>query len=174
VNTGTICVKNVTLSDIISFNQIEFKLIEGNLIKMINHLEANETTSISYKIKAKTQSLVTLKSASIEYYFLSKSKEISKQIIVKIIIPTRTQLYFILIPSLVSLLILTYFLWRTRKHRTKKYEIQRSEMVLFKKGPRESTLKIENTLKEQLAKLDQEKNKIPKATDNTTNNGGGE
>ena len=47
-------------------------------------------------------------------------------------------------------------------------------MVLFKKGPRESILKIENTLKEQLAKLDQEKNKIPEVKDNTTNNGGGE
>ncbi|MFX0018219.1 MAG: hypothetical protein ACFFAK_03940 [Promethearchaeota archaeon] len=174
VNTGTICVKNVTLSDIISFNQIEFTLIEGNLIKMIEQLEANETISISYKIKAKTQSLVTLKPASIEYYFLSKSKEISNQIMVKIIIPTRIQLYFTFIPSLVSLLILIYFIWRTRKYRTRKYEIQRSEMVLFKKGPRESILKIENTLKEQLAKLDQEKNKIPKVTDNTTNNGGGE
>jgi len=174
VNTGTICIKNVTLSDIISFNQIEFKLIEGNLIIMINHLEANESISISYKIKAKTQSLVTLKPASIEYYFLSKTKEISNQINVKIIIPTRIQVYFIFIPSLVSLLILTYFLSRTRKYRTKKHEIQRSEMVLFKKGPRESILKIENTLKEQLTKLNQEKDKIPKVIDNSTNNGGGE
>ncbi len=174
VNTGTICIKNVTLSDIISFNQIEFKLIEGNLIKMIDHLEANENISISYKIKSKTQSLVTLKPASIDYYFLSKTKEISNQINVKIIIPTRIQVYFIFIPSLVSLLILTYFLWRTRKYRTKKHEIQRSEMVLFKKGPRESILKIENTLKEQLTKLDQEKDKIPKVIDNSTNNRGGE
>ncbi len=157
INTGTICIKNITLSDIVSFNQIEFKLIEGNLIKMIELIEANETISISYKIKAKTQSIVALKPASIEFYFLLKYKEISNQITVKIIIPTRIQLYFILIPSLVSLLILTYFLWRTRKYRTKKHEIQKSEMALFKKGPRESILKIENTLKEQLTKLDQEK-----------------
>ncbi|MFX1314050.1 MAG: hypothetical protein ACFFHD_15800, partial [Promethearchaeota archaeon] len=174
INTGTICIKNIALSDIISFNQIEFKLIEGNLIKMIEHLEANETISISYKIKAKTQSLVTLKPASIEYYFLSKTKEISNQINVKIIIPTRIQLFFIFIPLLVSLLILAYFLWRTHKYRTRKYEIQRSEMVLFKKGPRESILKIENTLKEQLAKLDQEKDKILKVKDSSTKKGGGE
>ena len=174
INTGTICVKSITLIDIVSFNQIEFKLIEGNLIKMIELIEANETISISYKIKAKTQSIVALKPASIEFYFLLKYKEISNQITVKIIIPTRIQLYFILIPSLVSLLILTYFLWRTRKYRTKKHEIQRSEMAIFKKGPRESILKIENTLKEQLTKLDQEKDKISNVTDNTTNNGGGE
>ncbi|MFX1353542.1 MAG: hypothetical protein ACFFGP_06245 [Promethearchaeota archaeon] len=157
-NVGNICIKNITLYDIISFNQIYFELIEGSLIKKIDCIKANETIYMSYKIRAKSQSIITLKPASVEYYFLLKVKDRSNEIDVKIIIPKMIQICFVLIPSLAALTILIILLWRNYTYKSRKYELQRNEMSLFRSGPRDTILKIKNTLKEEIDRLAKEEN----------------
>lgn len=154
-NIGNICVKNLTLSDIISFNEIYFDLVEGSLIKRINCLKPNEAISMLYKIKAISQSTITLKAASIEYYFLRKLIAVSNVIDVKVIIPKIIQISFILIPLFASLTILIIFLWRGSSQKSKRLELRRLEASVFKASPRDSIIKIKGSLKEELDKIGQ-------------------
>lgn len=149
-NTGTICIKDINLNDIISFTQIEFTLTEGSLIKEIDCIIPNQILNYSYQIRAVSKALVILKPASIEYYYLHKSKEYSNLIEIKIIIPIARQMLFIMVPSILSLIVLGGYLSQLRKFKSKKYELQRNELYLFEISPRETILKIENTLRDTL------------------------
>jgi len=148
-NVGTICAKNISINDIISFTEIEFNLISGILINTISCLQPGENITFSYKIQAITQAVLKLKSASIEYYYLLKSKDTSNLVEVKVVIPEVIQIFFILGPMLISLTVLTIFIWKTKKYKTKKYELQRNELMLFKVSGSSTVLKIENTLRDR-------------------------
>ncbi|MBA7579681.1 hypothetical protein ES708_21557 [subsurface metagenome] len=143
-NVGTICAKNVSINDIISFTEIEFNLISGSLINTISCLQPGEWITFSYKIQAITQAVLKLKSASIDYYYLLKIKDTSNLVEVKVVIPEIIQIFFVLGPMLISLTILTIFLWKTKKYKAKKYELQRNELMLFKVSGSSTILKIEN------------------------------
>jgi len=54
-NVGTICAKNLSINDIISFAEVEFNLISGSLINTILCLQPGENITFSYKIQAKNQ-----------------------------------------------------------------------------------------------------------------------
>ena len=148
-NVGTICAKNLSINDIISFTEIEFNLISGSLINSISILQPGENIIFSYKIQAITQALLKLKSASIEYYYLLKVKDTSNLVDVKVVIPEIIQVFFVLGPMLISLTVLTIFLWKTKKYKAKKYELQRNELMLFKVSGSSTILKIENTLRDR-------------------------
>ncbi len=148
-NVGTICVKNLSINDIISFTEIEFNLISGSLINTISSLQPGENLTFSYKIQAITQAVLRLKSASIEYYYLLKLKDTSNLVEVKVVIPEIIQVFFVLGPMLISLTVLTIFLWKTKKYKAKKYELKRNELMLFKVSGSSTILKIENTLRDR-------------------------
>ncbi|MFX1495956.1 MAG: hypothetical protein ACFFBH_00370 [Promethearchaeota archaeon] len=154
-NIGNICIKNLTLSDVLSFNQIYFDLVEGSLIKKISCLKPNETLSMLYKVKAKSQSIITLKAASIEYYFLRKSIVISNEIDVKVIIPKIIQMNFVLIPLIVSLVVLVISSWQVSSQRSKRLELRRLEASILRASPRDSIIKIKGSLKEEFDKIGQ-------------------
>ena len=103
----------------------------------------------SYQIQALTRTLVELKPAFIEYYYLGEMKASSNVIEVKVAIPKLITISFILGPTLVSFLILIIFIWRTRKYKAKKYELQRNELMLFKVSRSEAVLKVETTLRDR-------------------------
>ncbi|MFX0058832.1 MAG: hypothetical protein ACFE8J_11090 [Candidatus Heimdallarchaeota archaeon] len=149
-NTGTICIKNVALSDILGFTSIEFNLIEGRLINEIDCLVPGESINFSYKIKAISQQIVKIKPSFIEYYYLIKIKDVSNQIEIKIIIPKTIQMLFIIITSSISITILSLYLNQAVRYKKRKYQTQRNERYLFKRSPRDSILRIENTLIERL------------------------
>jgi hypothetical protein len=148
-NVGTICIKNISINDIISFTEIDFNLISGSLINTISCLQPGEDITFSYRIQAITQALLTLKPASIEYYYLLKFKDASNIVEVKVVIPEIIQIFFILGPMIISLTVLTIFLWKTKKYKAKKYELQRNELMLFKVSGSTTILKIENTLRDK-------------------------
>ena len=148
-NVGTICAKNVSINDIISFIEIDFNLISGSLINTISCLQPGDNMTFSYKIQAITQTLLKLKPASVEYYYLLKIKDASNLVEIKVIIPETIQVFFILGPMLISLSVLTIFLWKTKKYKVKKYELQRNELLLFKVSGSITVLKIENTLRDR-------------------------
>ena len=148
-NVGTICAKNVSINDIISFIEIDFNLISGSLINTISCLQPGDNMTFSYKIQAITQTLLKLKPASVEYYYLLKIKDASNLVEIKVIIPETIQVFFILGPMLISLSVLTIFLWKTKKYKVKKYELQRNELLLFKVSGSSTVLKIENTLRDR-------------------------
>ncbi|MFX1287294.1 MAG: hypothetical protein ACFFFY_01875 [Promethearchaeota archaeon] len=149
INVGNICAKNISINDAISFTDIEFALISGSLIQSILKILPGESISFSYKIKAIIQTIVELKPAFIEYFYLRGLKDLSNVIEVKVIIPKIIAISFVLGPVLISLSILVIFIWRTRKYKGKKYEIQRNELMLFKISRSEAVLKVENTLRDR-------------------------
>jgi uncharacterized repeat protein (TIGR01451 family) len=148
-NVGTICAKNISINDIISFTEIDFNLISGSLINTISCLQPGENMTFSYEIQAITQTALKLKTASIEYYYLLKLKDTSNLVEVKVIIPGVIQTFFVLGPIIISLTVLTIFLWKTKKYKAKKYELQRNELMLFKVSGSSTVLKIENTLRDR-------------------------
>jgi uncharacterized repeat protein (TIGR01451 family) len=155
-NTGNICAKNITISDAIGFTNIEFELISGSLIFTTTSLQPEEEITFSYKIQATKQALIRLKPASIEYFYLQKVIETSNSIEVKVILPEEVSILFVLGPALVALTILTIFIWKTKKYKANKYELQRNELLLFKVSHSDSVLKVENTLRDQLVSLSKE------------------
>ena len=134
----------------LSFTGIEFSLISGSLIHTIVTIESGESVRFSYQIKAKIQTLVELKPAFIDYFYLGKIRAISNSVEVKIILPKLIALSFVLGPTMISLFILIIFIWRTRKYKAKKFELQRNELLLFKVSRSETVLKVENTLRDRL------------------------
>ncbi|GAG82142.1 unnamed protein product, partial [marine sediment metagenome] len=106
-----------------SFNKIEFDLISGSLIHTTLNILPGESITFSYKIQAKTQSLVELKPAFIEYYYLEGLKGLSNSIQVKVILPKFIRVSFVLGPTLISLSILIVFIWKTRRYKAKKYDL---------------------------------------------------
>jgi len=157
-NDGNICIKNLLLSDDVSFTQIEFSLVEGRLINEIGCLSPGETIVFSYKIRARTQNLVILKSATIDYFFLKKNIAASNTINIKIIIPLETQSLFIIIPTSISLAILIGYLFERNRYKSKRYELQRNEELLFNVEGIDSIIKIDRTLKDHLKKINKHEN----------------
>ncbi|MHA1146744.1 MAG: HEAT repeat domain-containing protein [Promethearchaeota archaeon] len=149
-NTGTITAKNITLSDITSFTQVNFALLSGKLVNLIERLDAGEEVVFSYIIEAKTQAVITLEEASIDYYYLVKERDESEEISVKVITPIWIQVLSIIIPTIIAALIVAIFYWQTHKYKASKYELQRSEMMVYDLSSRDSILRIENTLRERL------------------------
>ncbi|NVM43638.1 MAG: hypothetical protein HWN79_01885 [Candidatus Lokiarchaeota archaeon] len=156
INAGNICAKNFTINDATSFNKIQFALIGGSLIHTILKLLPGESISFSYKIQAMMQSLVELKPASIEYFYLEELRDLSNSIEIKVVIPKLIQVSFVLGPTLVSLSILVVFLWKTRRYKAKKYELQRNELMLFKISRSEAVLNVESTLRDKFNLLSKE------------------
>ncbi|MFX1276310.1 MAG: hypothetical protein ACFFBP_03545 [Promethearchaeota archaeon] len=149
-NTGTICIKNIDVEDMISYSISDFSLVSGKLNNEIIKLEPNETISFNYTIQAKRQNSLTLKEAYVEYYYLSRIIVESNTVNIKIITPIMIQRLYILFPSLLTLGIIIIFLWQIKKYRTKKYEKRRHELLLFELSSRESIIKVENTLRDRL------------------------
>jgi uncharacterized repeat protein (TIGR01451 family) len=155
-NTGTICIKDISLNDIVSFTQIYFSLDDGKLVNVMNYLDPGEKIVYTYTIEAKAQGSPTLKAASINYYYLYKEKDVSNTIDVKIIIPKRIQVLAVLIPAIIALIVLGTYLWQTRKYKADKYELQRLELGIFDLTSRDAILKVEHTLRERIAILARE------------------
>ncbi|NHJ23635.1 MAG: hypothetical protein EAX89_03615 [Candidatus Lokiarchaeota archaeon] len=155
INTGTICIGEVDLSDIFSFTQLEFNLISGSLINRLDCLKPSENKSFIYEIEALNQKNIQLKPASIEYYYLQKNLALSNQVIVKVMLPEHIKNLFILIPGLISIIILFSFIWQTYKYNSKKYETQKYDSILLKSSKFDSILRIEQTLKEKIKELGQ-------------------
>ena len=155
-NTGNICAKNITISDAIGFTNIEFELISGSLIFTTTSLQPEEEITFSYKIQATKQALIWLKPASIEYFYLQKVIETSNSIEIKVILPEEVNILFVLGPALIALTILTIFIWKTKKYKATKYELQRNELMLFNVAHSDTVLKVENTLRDRLVSLSKE------------------
>ncbi|MFX0021095.1 MAG: hypothetical protein ACFE9S_02130 [Candidatus Hermodarchaeota archaeon] len=149
-NTGTICIKDIKVNDMISYSQIDFSLIEGNLINIIDSLDPGEKFTFNYTIKGKRQNLVSLKPASIEFYYLHKNDATSNFVSIKIIAPKSRQFLYIASPLLIALVILSIYFWQIKKYKKKRTNFERSEMNLFELSSRESILKIDHTLRERL------------------------
>ena len=158
-NTGTICTGKVDLSDIISFNQLEFNLVSGSLINNLDCLSPGQNISYFYEIEAVNRDLITLRPASIEYYYLQRQVVYSNNIIIKVMLPQNVRILFILIPGLISILTLFIYIWQSHKYKAKKYETQRYESSLLKASSTDSILKIKATLRERLTALEMEEKK---------------
>jgi hypothetical protein len=149
-NTGTICIEDIKINDMISYSQLDFSLIEGNLINLIDSLDPGEKITFNYTIKSKRQNLVSLKPASIEFYYLHENSAISNTVLVKIITPKSRQFFYIALPILIALAILSTYFWQIKKYKKKRTAYERSEMYIFELSSRESILKIDHTLRERL------------------------
>ena len=152
-NEGNICIKKIILSDLVSFTQVEFSLVEGRLLHEIECLHPGEIVTFSYKIVAKNQYLINLKPATISYYYLKKNLASSNLIQVKTIIPIRTQALFIIIPSSVALVILLGYLFEMKRYKSKRYELRRNEAILFKAKGIDSVIKVDKNLRDYLNKI---------------------
>ncbi|MHA1641371.1 MAG: hypothetical protein ACTSUX_02000 [Promethearchaeota archaeon] len=152
-NTGNICIENIDLSDVLSFNQLEFKLIKGKLVHEITCLEPNESITFNYTIRAVSQRIVTLEPAFIEYYFLNKVITTSNTIEVKIILQKEYQLTFVLIPSTVGLVSIFAYLINLKKRLIKKRELRRKELIILTTTSLDAILHVEKTLAEELINL---------------------
>lgn len=150
-NTGTIAINNFRVNDMISYSQSDFSLLTGKLVNLIISLEPNEKISINYTLKSKRQALVSLKSASIKFYYLLENKESSNIVTIKIITPKTRQLYYICLPILIVFVISTVYIWQSKKYKKKKSEFERSEMEIFQLSSRETIFKIDHTLRERLS-----------------------
>ena len=149
-NTGSICIKNVRINDMISYSQSDFLLVEGKLVSLISYIKPGEKISFNYTLKAKKQGIVSLKPALISYYYLLKQEVQSNEVRIKIITSQIKQLYYIIIPSIIVLAIFGIYIWQINKYKLKRHEFRRSEMELFELSSRDSILKIEHTLREGL------------------------
>jgi uncharacterized repeat protein (TIGR01451 family) len=152
-NTGTISIENIRVSDMISYSQLEFSLIEGRLVNVIESLEPGVKVEFYYTIKAKKQALVNLNPASIRYYYLHELVMNSNTVLIKIITPKLNQLYYVVIPLSVGILILIVYFWQINKYRKKRRRYQRTEMQIFALSSRETILKREYTLRDRLSIL---------------------
>ncbi|NVM34096.1 MAG: hypothetical protein HWN81_00775 [Candidatus Lokiarchaeota archaeon] len=152
-NTGTIVVEDIKVNDIISYSQSDFSLLEGKLVNLIDSLEPNEKVNINYSLKAKRQALVSLKPASIKFYYLQENEESSNIIIIKVITPKIRQFYYVFLPILIVFAVLVVYNWQIRKYKKKKREFERSEMLIFELSSRETIFKVEHTLRERLSVL---------------------
>jgi len=155
-NTGTITVKDISLSDIVSFTQIHFSLVDGKLVNVIDSLHPGEKITFTYSIRAISQAMTSLKHASITFYYLLEEKTVSQEIEVKIIIPIMTQILAVIIPCIIALVVLASYYYQTRKYKADKYELQRLEIEIFDLASRDAILKIEHTLRERLNLLSKE------------------
>lgn len=159
-NTGTISIANFLLSDTLSFGEETFVLTEGRLVNNYSStLNPGEKTTFSYKIRAKSQVDVNLTGAKITYYYLFKEEIYSNEINVKIVNPRIFQLFYIIIPSVISLATLIYYYRRTSIYMEEKFEMKRAEESLFQMSSRDSILKIEHTLRERLNILNENENR---------------
>ena len=149
-NTGSICIKNVRINDMISYSQSDFLLVEGKLVSLISYIKPGEKISFNYTLKAKKQGIVSLKPALISYYYLLKQEVQSNEVRIKIITSQIKQLYYIIIPSIIVLAIFGIYIWQINKYKLKRHEFRRSEMELFELSSRDSILKIKHTLREGL------------------------
>jgi uncharacterized repeat protein (TIGR01451 family) len=152
-NTGTIQINNIRVSDTTSYSQLEFSLIEGQLVNLIDSLYPGEKKVFNYTIKAKRQALVSLRPASIKYYYFQEQLVTSNAFIIKIITPKFTQLYYLSLPLIISILILIIYFWQIKKYKKKRRAFQRSEMHIFELSSRDSILEREHTLRERLSVL---------------------
>lgn len=152
-NTGTICVKDFMLSDVISFRQLEFALTEGKLVHEVDCLEPDEEVTFEYKLRGSSQASIALKSASINYYFLWEEEGTSNEVEMKIIIPIWIQSLFVLIPAALAIAVCAIYYWQTHKYKAGKFELQRNELSIYKLTSKAAVLKIEHTLRERLGEL---------------------
>ena len=157
-NTGTIAINNFRVNDMLSYSQSDFSLLTGKLVNLIISLEPNEKISINYTLKSKRQALVSLKSASIKFYYLLENEESSNIVTIKVITPKTRQLYYIYLPILIVFVILTVYIWQTKKYKKKKSEFERSEMEIFQLSSRETIFKIDHTLRERLSIMSRKDN----------------
>ncbi len=149
-NTGIICIEDIKVNDMISYSQADFSLIEGNLVNLIDSLDPGETVTFNYTIKGKRQNIVSLKPAIIEFYYLDENTAISNTVIIKIITPKSRQFFYIALPILIGIVILSTYFWQIKKNKKKRTAYERSEMHIFELSSRESILKIDHTLRERL------------------------
>ncbi|MFX0042374.1 MAG: BatD family protein [Candidatus Hodarchaeota archaeon] len=159
-NTGSICIKNIRINDMISYSQSDFQLVEGKLVNTISSINPGEQFSFNYTLKAKKQGIVSLKPASISYYYLLKQEVQSNEIRIKIKKSQIEQLYYIMIPCIIVLTIFGIYIWQINKYKLKRHEFRRSERELFKLSSRDSILKIEHTLRERLNIINRQNDSI--------------
>ncbi|MFW9826101.1 MAG: hypothetical protein ACFFEY_00585 [Candidatus Thorarchaeota archaeon] len=152
-NTGTISVENLRVNDMLSFSQLDFSLIEGKLINLINSLGSGEKEIFNYTIEGKRQTLVTLNPSTIKFYYLQEREVTSRSNLIKIITPKITQFYYIGLPVFIGIVVFIIYFWQTKKYKRKRKDYQRAEMNIFELGSREAILKIEHTLGERLNSL---------------------
>ncbi|MFX1462178.1 MAG: hypothetical protein ACFFBF_03925 [Promethearchaeota archaeon] len=180
-NTGTISIMNIKLNDMVSYSQSEFSLVEGKLVNITDSLDPGQKDYLKYSIKGKKQGLVSLKPASIKFYYLHQKLVISNDVSLKVITPILRQYLYIALPFLISLVILIAYYWQIRNYKRKKSQYQRAEINLFELSSRESILKKEQTLRERLSILTNkykeksiifETNKGFDNSDNSINKGG--
>jgi uncharacterized repeat protein (TIGR01451 family) len=158
-NTGTIEVNDIMVNDMISYPQLYFSLTEGRLVGIINSLKPGQTFSFNYTIRAKKQSIVTLNPASITFYYLHKTEELSNTLIIKINSAQLTQITYLFLPTLASLIIVIAYLWQSNRNRKRKRQLKRTEMHILSMSSRDSILKFEPTLREKLTNLQKQSKK---------------
>ncbi len=157
-NTGTISIKDLDINDMISYSISDFSLKSGSLYNEVTKIDPGETVLFTYIIQAKRQNLVSLKEASIEYFYLNRVNLKSNNVEVKIITPIIRQISYILLPSMLALAIIIIFLRQIKKYRIRKYEMRRHEILLFKSSSRDSIIKVESTLRDRLNILSKKNN----------------
>jgi hypothetical protein len=150
-NIGTITAKNLELDDIVGYSQDIFALTSGKLIKTVDILNPDESTSITYTLKANSQALTILSSATAEYDFLYKNKAYSNFISIKVITPRLIQNLNILIPSAIVGGIVFIYIWYLRSYKKKLLESERKEIKVLTLTSRDSILTSEMSLKEYLS-----------------------
>ena len=159
-NTGNIGIKNIDLKDSIGFSHEDFSLSEGKLVNRIECISPGEESSFSYNLKAKRQSETILNRAQIDYYFLSKHQERSNQVKIKIITPKLIQLFYLIAPSIVGLIVLGVSFYKKKFQTEEKLEQVRNEMKVMTSVSKDSILHVEYTLGEKLNKLSSERQNI--------------
>ncbi|MFX1454050.1 MAG: hypothetical protein ACFFDB_01615 [Promethearchaeota archaeon] len=152
-NLGTIEIQDILVNDVISYSQSEFSLTEGMLVGFIDSLKPFESFTFNYTIRAKRNLLVTLNSASITFYFLHKTKVLSNVLHIKINPTQLTQILYLSLPTLASILIIIAYLWQRNKYKKRKRQLKRTEMHIFRLSSRDSILKREFTLRDRLGTL---------------------
>jgi uncharacterized repeat protein (TIGR01451 family) len=160
-NTGTISIENLRVNDMISYSQLDFSLIEGKLINLIDTLNPGDKIEFNYTIKGKRQTLVSLNPASIKFYYLQEREVISRSNLIKIITPKISQFYYIGLPVFIGIGVSIIYIWQINRYKKKRKDYQRAEMNIFKLGSRDAILKIEHTLGERLNSLANKPKKEP-------------
>ena len=112
-------------------------------------IQYSKSLSINYTLKAKRQSLVSLRPALIKYYYLHEIECTSNSVLIKIISPKIRQYSYIALPVLITLGFTFIYLWQIRKYKKRKIAFQRSEMAILGLDSRDTVLKVEHTLRER-------------------------